>query len=406
MNQKNSRQYGSRGFLFFIGSLIVLYLAFAGGFLVAKKGINPKIIPGALIKTDVNQPKNVDFSLFWDVWNKAHQEFISTPDDQKMVYGAINGALSALGDPYTLFLDPELNKKFKEEISGQFEGIGAELSQKGGHLVIVSPLQGSPSAQAGLLAGDIIDAIDGQKTADLTIDQAVDLIRGEKGTTVILSIIRGETTKDYTITRDTINIKSVTTEFKEYNGEQVAVLTISQFGDDTTNLVNQFASDVLKNKSRKIIIDLRNNPGGYLDSAIDIASLFIKDGVVVKEKSKSGEVKDYTVTQSAKLAGIPVVVLINNGSASASEILAGAIVDRSVGITLGEKSFGKGSVQSIEELSGGGALKVTIAKWITPNGQEIDGVGLKPTIEIKRSESDITNNIDPQMDAALLEITK
>jgi carboxyl-terminal processing protease len=402
----HNRPKRGRAFIVFVSSAIILYLTFTAGFYMAKRGLNPKIIPGYLINTDVNKPQNVDFSLFWDVWNKAHNEYVGNLDDQKMVYGAINGALSALGDPYTIFLDPELNKKFQEEISGEFEGIGAELSQRSGHLIIVSPIDGSPAAKAGLLAGDIIDAIDGKKTTDMTVDQAVDLIRGAKGTKVTLSIIRNGNAKDYTLTRDTINIKSVTSEFKEYNGKRVAIAKISQFGDDTTELMSSFASDAVKNKSQGIILDLRNNPGGYLDSAIDVASLFVKDGVIVKEKDKNGEIKDYTATQNAKLAGLPIVVLINGGSASASEIVAGALLDHKIATLIGEKSFGKGSVQTIDELSGGGAFKVTIAKWLTPNGTEIDGVGIKPSIEIGRSEDDINNDRDPQMSAALNEVSK
>jgi len=406
--EKDQRKRPRRGrvLLVFISSAIILYLTFAGGFYLAKKGVNPKIIPGGLINTDVNKPENVDFSLFWDVWNKAHSEFVGNLDDQKMVYSAINGSLSALGDPYTIFLDPEINKKFQEEISGQFEGIGAELAERNNHLVIITPLDSSPAAKAGILAGDIIDAIDGKKAVDLTIDQAVDLIRGAKGTTVTLTIIRGGAVKDYPIIRDNINVNSVSSKFQEYNGQKVAILKISQFGDDTTELVSTFADDALKNKSQKIIIDLRNNPGGYLDSAIDIASLFMKDRVVVKERDKTGVIKEYKTTVTAKLTGIPLVVLINNGSASASEILAGAISDHGLGMLLGEKSFGKGSVQTIDELPNGSALKVTIAKWQTPNGTEIDGVGIKPNIEVVMTEDDINNNRDPQMDAALKEVTK
>lgn len=395
-----------RALLVFFGSAIILYLVFTSGYLLSKNGVNPRIIPGSLVNTDVNQPKDVNFGLFWDVWNKTHREYVGSLDDQKMVYGAINGSLAALGDAYTIFLDPELNQKFKEEISGQFDGIGAELASRAGRLVIVAPLDGSPASKAGLLAGDIIEAIDGKKTADITVDQAVDLIRGTKGTSVTLTIIRNEISKEYIITRDTISIKSVISKFQDYNGQKVAILEINQFGDDTTDLVNQFASDAVKNKSQKIIIDLRNNPGGYLESAVDIASLFIKNGVIVRERDKTGKIIEYKTTQTATLAGIPIIVIINSGSASASEILAGAIADSGSGILLGEKSFGKGSVQSIEELTGGGAIKITIAKWLTPKGTEIDGVGLKPNIEVKMTEDDINNKRDPQLDAALKEITR
>lgn len=395
-----------RGLVVFVSSIVLIYLAFSGGFILAKRGVNPKIIPGSLINTDVAKPANVDFSLFWDAWSKTHKEFFGKTNDQQMVYGAINGALGTLNDPYTVFLDPELNKKFREEIAGQFDGIGAELSARNGHLVVIAPLEGTPAAKAGIMAGDYVDAINGQKTDALTVDQAVDLIRGPKGTGVTLTITRNGTAKDYKIERDTIVVKSVSYSYKDVNGKKVAILKINQFGDDTVPLVNQFADDCVQKKCQNIIIDLRNNPGGYLDGAIDVGSLFIKNGVIVKEVEKSGAVKDYTTTQQAKLAGKSVVVLINGGSASAAEILAGAISDHSAGILMGEKSFGKGSVQSVEDLQNGAALKVTVAKWETPNGTAIDKVGITPKIEVKMTEDDINNNRDPQLDAALQEITK
>lgn len=394
------------GLAVFFSSVVILYLVFSAGYLFAKRGINVRIVPGILTNRDVNQPHNIDFSLFWDVWNKTHGEFVGNEDDQKMVYGAIDGSLAALGDPYTIFLNPEDNKKFNEEVTGQFDGIGAELSTKNGVLIIVAPIDGSPAAKAGLLSGDQILAIDGKKTDGFTTDQAVDLIRGQKGTDVTLSILRSGKQKDYKITRDTININSVTFKYQTVNKEKVAVVKISQFSNDTTDLMNQFADDCLKNGCQKIVLDLRNNPGGYLDSAIDVGSLFIKEGVVVKEVDKAGNQKVSNVTQTAKLAGIPVIVIINNGSASAAEILAGAISDHKVGTLLGEKSFGKGSVQSVEDLKNGAALKITIAKWLTPSGSAIDGIGITPQTEVKMTEDDINAGRDPQMDRALQEISK
>ncbi len=390
----------------FLSSLVVLYLVFSAGYFFAKRGINVKIVPGILTNKDVNQPANIDFSLFWDVWNKTHTEFVGNENDQNMVYSAIQGSLSALNDPYTIFLNPEDNKRFSEEVTGIFDGIGAELSTKNGILIIVAPIDGSPAAKAGLLAGDQIAAIDGKKTDGFTTDQAVNLIRGQKGTKVTLSIVRAGNQKDYIITRDTINVKSVTYKYQTVSGQKVAIVKISQFSNDTADLMNQFADDCLKNKCQKIVLDLRNNPGGYLDSAIDVGSLFIKDGAIVKEVDKAGNRKVSNVTQPAKLAGIPVIVLINNGSASAAEILAGAISDHKAGTLLGEKSFGKGSVQSVEDLAGGSALKVTVAKWLTPNDSAIDGVGITPQIEVKMTEDDINAGKDPQLDRALQEITK
>lgn len=403
-NPKNKKF--RRGLLIFVGFLTILYATFSAGYLLAKGGVKTNIVPGILVNKDVNKPENIDFSLFWQVWNKAHSEFVGKADDQKMVYGAIAGAISALGDPYTMFLDPEMNKQFNEEITGQFEGIGAELSLKNNQLTIISPIDGSPAAKAGLLAGDVIQSIDGKTTDGMTVDQAVTLIRGAKGTQVALQILRGTTSKEYKITRDTINVKSVTFKYQTVSNKKVAVVKISQFGEDTPGLMTDFANDCIKTGCQNIIIDLRNDPGGYLESAIDVASLFVKDGVIVKEVDKSGATQVENSTGSGLLVGKKVIVLLNAGSASASEILAGALSDHGVATTLGEKSFGKGSVQSVEDMPGGSALKVTIAKWLTPNGSAIDGVGITPNIVVPLTEADAAAGRDPQLDRALQEIVK
>lgn len=392
-----------RGVLVFIASSAILYLFFLGGYLFGRTGGETAVLPiGKSIEQE--KPTDVDFSLFWEVWNKVHDEYSSSIDDQKMIYGAISGSLAALGDPYTAFFDPETNNKFQEEISGQFEGIGAELSIKDNRLIVVAPLKKTPAERAGILPNDYIVSIDGTKTADLTVDQAVSLIRGPKGSQVSLVIVRGEETREFKITRETIILKSVEYSFENHQGKEIAIVKINQFGDDTVDLFDQFADECQEKNCQKIILDLRNNPGGYFDGAIDIASYFIEEGVVVKEVDKKGDKKEYRTTKRAKLAGRKVVGLINLGSASAAEIVAGALADHGLIKLVGEKSFGKGSVQNFEQLSSGAAMKVTVAKWLTPKEREIDQQGIEPEIKVEMTEDDYLNNRDPQLAAAIREI--
>ena len=387
----------------FIASSAILYLFFLGGYLFGRTGGETAVLPiGKSIEQE--KPTDVDFSLFWEVWNKVHDEYSSSIDDQKMIYGAISGSLAALGDPYTAFFDPETNNKFQEEISGQFEGIGAELSIKDNRLIVVAPLKKTPAERAGILPNDYIVSIDGTKTADLTVDQAVSLIRGPKGSQVSLVIVRGEETREFKITRETIILKSVEYSFENHQGKEIAIVKINQFGDDTVDLFDQFADECQEKNCQKIILDLRNNPGGYFDGAIDIASYFIEEGVVVKEVDKKGDKKEYRTTKRAKLAGRKVVGLINLGSASAAEIVAGALADHGLIKLVGEKSFGKGSVQNFEQLSSGAAMKVTVAKWLTPKEREIDQQGIEPEIKVEMTEDDYLNNRDPQLAAAIREI--
>jgi len=389
--------------LVFIASSAILYLFFLGGYLFGRTGGETAVLPiGKSIEQE--KPTDVDFSLFWEVWNKVHDEYSSSIDDQKMIYGAISGSLAALGDPYTAFFDPETNNKFQEEISGQFEGIGAELSIKDNRLIVVAPLKKTPAERAGILPNDYIVSIDGTKTADLTVDQAVSLIRGPKGSQVSLVIVRGEETREFKITRETIILKSVEYSFENHQGKEIAIVKINQFGDDTVDLFDQFADECQEKNCQKIILDLRNNPGGYFDGAIDIASYFIEEGVVVKEVDKKGDKKEYRTTKRAKLAGRKVVGLINLGSASAAEIVAGALADHGLIKLVGEKSFGKGSVQNFEQLSSGAAMKVTVAKWLTPKEREIDQQGIEPEIKVEMTEDDYLNNRDPQLAAAIREI--
>lgn len=346
---------------------------------------------------------SVDFSLFWKTWDLLREKHVdrNSLDAQNMVYGAIKGMLKATEDPYTSFFDPKETKEFSQDIEGSFEGIGAELGIKDDILTVIAPLDGSPAQKAGLLAGDKILKIGETMTSDLTIDQAVDLIRGEKGTEVSLIILHKgeEETREIKIVREVIEIKSVNLEFKENN---IAHLKIVQFGEKTTKEFDAAASQIISKDSPAIILDLRNNPGGFLDKSVDIASKFIPRGkIVVIEEDASGK-KDNLYTRGGDMLGqTPMVVLINEGSASASEILAGALRDNKGTKLIGKKSFGKGSVQELISLPHDSSVKITVAKWLTPNGDYIMNKGISPDIEVELTLDDFKNEKDPQLDKAM-----
>lgn len=355
------------------------------------------------INQDKGADNTVDFSLFWNVWDLLRNKYVDAGklDAKTLFYGAIKGMLQATGDPYTTFFTADENKKFNEDITGNFEGIGAELGVKSGVLTIIAPLPGTPAEKAGLRAGDKIIKIDGKTAADMSVEEAVDHIRGAKGTSVVLTIFRdgSQDTQDITVQRDVINVKSVTLKFEENN---IANIKITRFGDDTSKGFSDAITKVVTAKSKGMIIDLRNDPGGYLETAIDIASkLLPKDKIVVMEESSDKSRKNMYARGGDVGSGIETVVLINEGSASASEILAGALKDNRDNVTLiGKKSFGKGSVQEFMELAQGTAAKITVARWLTPNGDQINEVGIKPDQEVDLTLDDFNNNRDPQLDAA------
>lgn len=403
--ERNRKVFKKGLSIFFI--IAIVFASYTFGFNRGKKantGIEASLIPlGQAVLQNKTAPTGVDFSLFWKVWDIVKQKHINGEqlDAQKMVYGAISGMLKATGDPYTSFFDPESNKAFSQDIGGSFEGIGAELGVKDNLLTVIAPLDGSPAQKAGLRAGDKIIKIGDKVVSDMTIDDAVALIRGKKGTSVTLTILpNGEKdTKEISIVRDTIEVKSVKLEFMD-NG--IAHVTITKFGENTDKEFNDAAKQILAKNAKGIIVDLRDDPGGLLDRAITIASRMIPSGkVVVSEEDSAGKKQDFTTEGGDSLSSIPTVVLINGGSASASEILAGALHDDQ-GLTLiGEKSFGKGSVQELIDLPGGSSVKVTVAKWLTPNGDYIMEKGITPDIEVKMTADDYTNDRDPQLDKAI-----
>jgi len=313
-------------------------------------------------------------------------------DDEKIYYGSIKGQVSSLGDPYTVFLPPDENKTSQENLAGEFGGVGVSLGYKEGSLAVMSPLAKTPADRADLRAGDLILKIKDEKagvdvdTQDISIQRAVELIRGEIGTKVVLSIFRqGENeARDVELIRDNIVVASVEIENLEHNGKKISWIKMYKFSDRLYEEWEEMVSSVLVNNSEVIILDLRNNPGGYLDGSVLIASDFLEDGVVVKQKSADGSVEEYKVEKGkSRLVGKKLVVLINGGSASAAEILAGALKQRINAPIVGETSFGKGTVQKTDDFVDGSGLHVTIAKWLLPSGDDIDGKGVEPDYEVE-----------------------
>lgn len=360
-----------------------------------------------IINVKTPQDKSsVDFSQFWVVWQRLEGSYLDPQklDAKKMVYGAIQGMVASLGDPYTLYLPPEDQKRNIESLQGSFDGVGIELGYKNQTLAVVAPLKDHPAAKAGIQSGDFILRIkDEQKGVDkdttgITLPEAVDLIRGIKGTKVTLTILReGGKPEAINLIRDTIIVPSVELKFVDKGNKKVAEITLSQFGDRTDTEWNKAVDQIVAQKKNiaGVVLDLRNNPGGYLQEAITIGSEFIANGVIVTQQGKT-ESQSYPVNKQGRLIDIPIVVLINKGSASASEIVAGALRDRRGATLVGENSFGKGTVQDAQnDLPGGAGLHVTIARWLLPSGNWIHEKGLAPDIQV-------TDNLDTKdIDEAL-----
>ncbi len=388
-------------------SVIAVAAAFFGaGVWYGQKQI-PFVGPLKIINSEMGKPADIDFSLFWDTWRLLEEKSPTKPDKTKMFYGAIGGMVNSLDDPYTTFMDPNETKKFSEELSGVFDGIGAEIGIRKGIITVIAPLPDTPAEQAGLKSMDKILKINDTSTIDLSLDEAVGLIRGPKGTTVTLTILRGDEveTREIKIVRDTIEVKSTELKFTDESGKadkgNIAVLKISKFGDDTFQGVISASNEILAKGAGKIILDLRNNPGGYLNSAVDIAGVFIPAGKIVTIEKFSDRQKEYLTKGDNKLGNMPMVILANEGSASAAEILAGALRDDRQIKIIGEKTYGKGSVQEVQELKDNSSVKITVAEWLTPSGKNINKEGLKPDIEVKISNEDYDAGKDPQMEKAM-----
>jgi carboxyl-terminal processing protease len=352
----------------------------------------------------VPQPGTIDFSLFWAAYGELQQKFIdpSKIDNQKIVYGAIEGMTNSLGDPYTSFFDPQQAKLFEQDLAGSFEGIGVEIDIKKELLTIIAPLPGTPGEKAGLKTGDMIMKINGKDATTMTTDEAVNLIRGPKGTSVTLSILRDgwSATKDFTITRETIIVPSVTWSLKDGD---IAYIKMSQFDETLSSDFKKDALQIMQSPAKKIILDLRGNPGGYLEVAQNVAGWFLQTGqtVTIEDYGDGRPKQIYKAEGNSDLANYPIVVLIDGGSASAAEILAGTLRDNRNAQLIGEKSFGKGSVQEVVNLQDGSFLKITIAKWLTPKGTSISEVGLDPDVKVDITDQDVQAQKDPQLDKAI-----
>jgi carboxyl-terminal processing protease len=423
----------------FLQIIVVVVIAFLGGYFfgitkVALDWKNYKPVLNVINKEPPSGLITVDFNPFWIVWQKLEENYYDKTklDQQKMLNGAITGMVGALGDPFTMYLPPVQNTDFKQNLAGQFSGIGAELSTKGSDIIVISPLDGSPAEKAGVKAGDIIAKVNGQSTAGWDLGKTVTLIRGPKGTDVTLTVIHKDSQKavDLKITRDVITVKSVAMNIANAKcsgtgcsvvakGDpcatsdcvKYAYIRLSQFGDNTNqdwgNMIKGINDQISKDKSIKgVVFDLRNNPGGYLTDAQFIASEFLPMGTKVVSEDSGTAQTELDVTRQGLLTDpkIKVIVLINGGSASASEIVSGALRDNKRAILVGEKSFGKGTVQEAEDLGDGAGLHVTIAKWLTPNGTWVHGVGLTPDVVVTLDPKDPAR--DTQLEKAVFELLK
>jgi carboxyl-terminal processing protease len=355
-----------------------------------------------------NSPEDFDLSLFWETYNLIKKKFVEAEkiENKKLLEGAISGMVESLQDPHSVFLTPEETKKFLEDVTGSFEGVGMEIGKRKGQIQVIAPLEGTPAQKAGLRAGDKILKIDDKTTEDLSIEEAVNLIRGPKGTQVTLLILREgwQEGKEFKLTRDIIDIPSLKWEIKEGD---IAYLQLYNFSEKSVKDFNKAAWEILNSPAKRIILDLRNNPGGYLQVAQEIAGWFLKRDQVVAIEDFGPQKKQqiYRAQGNSKLASYPLVVLINKGSASGSEILAGALRDNRQVKLIGEKSFGKGSIQELEKMSKGYSLKITVAYWLTPKGELIAEKGLEPDIKVEMTEKDYEEGLDPQLNKAL-EIVK
>jgi carboxyl-terminal processing protease len=398
-------------------AVILLAGAFSGGFLaghfVPGTGQLPalsQLIPGGVqgptSEQQTSTPSDVQalFKPFWEAWNIVHDQYVDQPvDDTALMQGAIKGMMEALGDKQTFYMDPKLYENQTTQLQGSYEGIGAYVDLRGDYLTIVSPIEGSPAEAAGLKPGDKVIAIDGEDMTGVPPEEARSKIIGPDGTQVTLTVSREGQTKplEFTITRAKIVMHSAEGKMLE-NENKIGYIDINTFGDQTTKELRDSLDKLLAQNPRGLIIDLRNNPGGYLTTAVEVSSEFIEKGPILYEKFGNGKLQEHDALGNGRALDIPIVVLVNEGSASASEILTGALQDYGRAKVVGVQSYGKGSVQVWQPLSNNqGAARVTIAKWLTPDKRAIDHVGLTPDVIVEMTEEDYTANRDPQLDAAI-----
>lgn len=388
---------------------VVAALSFVGGTVVSGKsssGIlaNVPLIGGAL---DGTPDEKANLEDFWKAWNVLNAQFVQThgtssnPSAKEKVWGAISGMTDSFGDPYTTFMPPEESKMFLDDIAGNFEGVGMEIGIEDDILTVIAPLKNTPAERAGIMTGDKIIAINGESTKGLSTDEAVKKIRGKKGTEVSFTMYRDGESLDIAVVRDTIETPVLEYSLDAKSG--VYTISIYSFSANSAQLFTRALGEFRTSGANKLIIDVRGDPGGYLEAAVDIASHFLDAGEIVVTEDYAGK-RENVEHRSRGTGGLPantkVAILINKGSASASEILSGALQDHGLATLIGTQSFGKGSVQELVEISGG-SLKVTVARWLTPAGRSISDGGLTPDIEVERTKEDFEAGTDPQRARAI-----
>lgn len=406
---------GTKITIFIVSALILIAAAFSGGFLAGtilnKVGgsnftLNSPLLSGTSSTNETPTTKDADlnvlFKPFWQAWSLVHDLYVDQPvDNTKLMRGAIQGMLASLGDKHTGYIEPELLQQENAQLSGEYEGIGAYVDTTGEFLIITSPMPGSPAEKAGLKTNDKVIKIDGESMTGKDGQYALTKVLGPKGTKVTLTILREgvEAPFDVTITREKIEIASVTSKMLD---DKIGYVQITTFGDKTAPELKKALKDLIAKKATGLVIDLRNNGGGFLTSAVDVGSQFIDSGTLMYEQYGSGDMKEYKIKPGGLATDMPIVVLVNEGTASASEIVAGAIQDLGRGKLVGMTTYGKGSVQNWIDLEDNqGAVRITIARWLTPNKRQINELGLKPDVEIQFTEEDLKNMLDVQLNKAI-----
>lgn len=403
-------------------TVLVAGAGFAAG--VSFGSDRTSVIDHVAVQNKVSEVSTGDFSPFWKTWILLNEKFVpasttvSFTDDQGRIYGAIEGLVESLNDPYTVFLPPEQTKMFYESINGNFSGVGMEVGMRHDLLTVIAPLRGTPAERAGILPGDKIIQIDNTSTANLSIDEAVQRIRGEKGTEVKLTLLREDVDEpiEVSVKRDVIEIPTLETEIKTAksnsgNGDSksplvgdVYVLRLFSFTGDSVERFSEALHDFAKSGTNKLVIDLRGNPGGFLEASVDMASWFLPSGkIVVKQEGSRSEEDKIWRSQGYDIGvrDLKLVILVNGGSASASEIFAGALSEHGIATVIGTQTFGKGSVQELIEITPDTALKITIARWLTPNGKSISDGGITPDVVVPITAENIKEKKDPQLDKAI-----
>jgi len=407
-----------------VSALLLITVACSAGFMAGRfifpatdgVEIGPTLLDPPTVVDNLPQardlgdtPANLDqlFQPFWQAWELVHENYVDQPiDDEALMRGAISGMMAAIGDQHTSYLDPVQFEQSTDQLQGQeYEGIGAWVDISGDYLTILSPMPGSPAEKAGLRPDDKVIGVDGEDVTGLDGESVRQKVIGPRGSTVTLTILReGQEHFDVVVERASIVVPSV--DAKMLDG-QIGYIQLYTFGDDTARDLRDAIEELSVQNPVGLILDLRNNGGGYLETAIDVASEFIPDGIVMYEEYGDGRRDTYEARKGGTAIEIPLVVLINEGSASASEIVAGAIQDRGRGLLVGETSYGKGSVQTYNALvNEQGAVRITIARWLTPNGRQINEVGLEPDVKVEITEEDLAADLDPQLDQAIELLSK